>query len=126
VGPSSILLALMASGMNGQHFQFWGYLPVDNSERRQKIKELENDALKRNCAQLFIETPYRNKPLVEEILKTCQPNSRLCIAVNITAENETIVTKTIKDWKREKLDYLHKQPALFILDAGDGYKPKKH
>ncbi|QES87724.1 SAM-dependent methyltransferase [Rhizosphaericola mali] len=126
VGPSSILLALMASGMNGQHFQFWGYLPVDNSDRRQKIKELENDATKRNCAQLFIETPYRNKPLVEEILKTCQPNSRLCVAVNITAENEKIITKSIKDWKKEKLDYLHKQPAIFIIDAGDGYKPKKH
>jgi 16S rRNA (cytidine1402-2'-O)-methyltransferase len=117
VGPSSILLALMASGMNGQQFEFVGYLPIDNGERIKKIKELETLSQKSNSTKIFIETPYRNNPLVESILKTCDGNTQLCIAVNITAANECIQTRTIVEWKK-KVPELHKQPAIFLLYAG--------
>lgn len=116
VGPNSILLALMASGMNGQQFQFVGYLPIDNQQRMQAIKELENESKKKNCTQLFIETPYRNNQLIEVILKTCSPSTRLCIAVDITGEKEWIKTKTVAEWKKEKID-THKRPAIFLLSA---------
>lgn len=116
VGPSSILLALMASGMNGQQFQFAGYLPIDNHERVKAIKELETESKKKNCTQLFIETPYRNNQLMEVLLKTCQPSTQLCIAVDITGEKEWIKTKTIVEWKKE-MPALHKQPAIFLLYA---------
>src|ERR1700743_1792539 len=95
VGPSSILLALMASGFNGQSFTFHGYLPIDKADRSRRIKELENLAVKNNQTQLFIETPFRNNPMLEEILKTCNPQTLLCIACNITAEDELVKTKTI-------------------------------
>ncbi len=117
VGPSSILLALMASGMNGQQFEFVGYLPIDNGERIKKIKELEIASQKNNSTKIFIETPYRNNPLVESILKACDGNTQLCIAVNITATNEYIQTQTINEWKK-KMPELHKQPAIFLLYAG--------
>lgn len=116
VGPNSILLALMASGMNGQQFRFVGYLPIDNHQRMQTIKELETDSQKKNCSQLFIETPYRNNQLVDILLKTCKPSTRLCIAVDITGEKEWIKTRTIADWKKDKTD-IHKRPAIFILMA---------
>jgi 16S rRNA (cytidine1402-2'-O)-methyltransferase len=118
VGPNSILLALMASGMNGQQFHFAGYLPIDNQQRMQAIKELETESKKKNCTQLFIETPYRNNQLIEVILKTCNPSTRLCIAVDITGEKEWIKTKTVADWKKEKID-IHKRPAIFLLFAGN-------
>ena len=114
VGPSSILLALMASGMNGQHFQFAGYLPIDNAERMKAIKDLEQESSRRNCTQIFIETPYRNNQLLETLLKTCNPSTHLCIAANLTATNEFVKTKTIGDWKKNPHD-LHKQPAIFLL-----------
>jgi 16S rRNA (cytidine1402-2'-O)-methyltransferase len=117
VGPSSILLALMASGMNGQQFEFVGYLPIDNGERIKKLKELEQLSQKNNSTKIFIETPYRNNPLLESILKSCDANTQLCIAVNITAANEFIQTKSILEWKT-KLPELHKQPAIFLLYAG--------
>jgi 16S rRNA (cytidine1402-2'-O)-methyltransferase len=117
VGPSSILLALMASGMNGQQFEFVGYLPIDNGERIKKLKELEQLSQKNNSTKIFIETPYRNNPLLESILKSCDANTQLCIAVNITAANEFIQTKSIQEWKK-KLPELHKQPAIFLLYAG--------
>ncbi len=117
VGPSSILLALMASGMNGQQFEFVGYLPIDNGERIKKIKELELQSQKNNSTKIFIETPYRNNQLVESIIKTCADKTLLCIAVNITATNETIQTKTIAEWKK-KMPELHKQPAIFLLYSG--------
>jgi len=126
VGPSSILLALMASGMNGQNFHFLGYLPVDSNERKNKIKKLEATSINENSTQIFIETPYRNIPLAKDILSNTKPNTRLCIACNITASNENIRTKTIKDWQKENLDYLHKQPTIFLLDAGTQYAPKNH
>lgn len=116
VGPNSIILALMASGMNGQSFQFVGYLPVDAHERKKKISELENESIKKNCTQIFIETPYRNNQLVNDILSVAKPDTHLCIAVDITASAETIQTKKIKDWKKEKIE-LHKRPAIFLLYA---------
>jgi 16S rRNA (cytidine1402-2'-O)-methyltransferase len=116
VGPSSILLALMASGMNGQRFQFIGYLPINIGERAKMIKELETESQKKNCTQIFIETPYRNSQLVEIILKTCKPLTRLCIAANLTASNEFIKTQTIEAWKKNTPE-LHKQPVIFLLYA---------
>ena len=116
VGPNSILLALMASGMNGQQFQFVGYLPVDNQQRNKTIKELEAESQKKNCTQIFIETPYRNNQLTEGLLKTCKASTRLCIAVDITAKTEWIKTKTIEQWRKEKPD-IHKRPAIFLLLA---------
>ncbi len=116
VGPSSILLALMASGMNGQCFQFHGYLPIDSLERKKKIKELEADSQKRNCTQIFIETPYRNNPLIKEILDSCKEETRFCIAVDITASSETIRTQSVKKWKQEVPD-IHKRLAIFLLHA---------
>jgi 16S rRNA (cytidine1402-2'-O)-methyltransferase len=116
VGPSSILLALMASGMNGQQFQFLGYLPIDNVERIKAIKELEADSQKKKCTQLFIETPYRNSQLIETLLKTCKPSTRLCIAVDLTGKEEWIKTKTIADWKKDNIT-IHKRPAIFLLQV---------
>jgi len=115
-GPSSILLALMASGMNGQQFQFAGYLPIDHQKRMHTIKELEAESRKKNCTQVFIETPYRNNQLLEVLLKTCNPATRLCIAADITGKTEWIKTKSILEWKKEKTD-LHKRPAIFLLLA---------
>ena len=116
VGPSSILLALMGSGMNGQQFQFVGYLPIDNQQRFKALKELEAESKKKNCTQIFIETPYRNNQLIEAILKTCQPSTRLCIAAELTAADEYIKTKTVREWKKEKTDF-HKKPVIFCLHA---------
>lgn len=116
VGPSSILLALMASGMNGQRFQFVGYLPIENSARKTALKELENESAKKNGTQIFIETPYRNNQLVKQIAETCKPETKLCIAADITAPSETIVTKTINEWKKNLPD-LHKRLAIFLLLA---------
>ena len=114
VGPSSILLALMASGFSGQSFIFHGYLPIDKVERAKKIKELENLSIKTDQTQLFIETPFRNNPMLEEILKTCNPKTRLCIACDITAETEFIQTKTIAEWQK-KIPELHKRPTIFLI-----------
>ena len=116
VGPSSILLALMASGMNGQQFEFVGYLPIDNLERNKAITALEISSQKKNSTQIFIETPYRNNQLLENLLKTCRPATKLCIAAELTGANEFIKTKTIADWKKEKTD-LHKKPVIFLLMA---------
>ena len=118
VGPSSILLALMASGMIGQCFQFHGYLPIDNVERKKKLKELEVDSQKRHCTQIFIETPYRNNALMQDTLQTLQPSTKFCIAADITAPTESIITKTVAAWKKESPSNLHKRPAIFLLYAG--------
>jgi 16S rRNA (cytidine1402-2'-O)-methyltransferase len=114
VGPSSILLALMASGMNGQRFQFVGYLPISEQDRAKAIRELEIESQKKNCTQIFIETPYRNQKLIETILRTCKPATTFCIAVDLTGKKEWIKTKTIAEWKNEKID-LHKRPSIFLL-----------
>jgi len=114
VGPSSILLALMASGMNGQQFRFSGYLPIDATQRIKALKDLESESIRMNCTQVFIETPYRNNQLVEVMLKTLQPNTRLCIAVDLTAETEAVRTLTIAEWKKQ-VPELHKRPTIFCL-----------
>ncbi|WP_443944876.1 SAM-dependent methyltransferase [Pedobacter sp. AW1-32] len=114
VGPSSILLALMASGFNGQSFTFWGYLPIDKEQRSKRIKDLEISATRYKQTQLFIETPFRNNQMLENILKSCKGNTQLCIACNITAEDEFIKTQSIAQWRKEEVD-LHKKPAIFLL-----------
>ena len=118
VGPNSILLALMASGMNGQQFEFVGYLPIDNTDRIKRIKELELSSQKNNSTKIFIETPYRNNQLVESIIKICDSKTLFCIAVNLTATNESIKTMKVSAWKTKKPE-LHKQPAIFLLYAGN-------
>ena len=117
VGPSSILLALMASGMNGQCFRFMGYLPIEKNNRVTAIRALEKDSQSANCTQMFIETPYRNNQVLESIIQNCQPGTRLCIAVNLTGPDEWIKTKTIKEWSRQVPD-IHKKPAMFLVYAG--------
>ncbi len=116
VGPSSILLAMMSSGMNGQGFSFNGYLPIDKQERKQKIKYLERISFEQNQSQLFIETPYRNEKLLEDLVTNLQPNTRLCIAVDITLTTEYIKTLSAFEWKtiKNSLD-LHKRPCIFII-----------
>lgn len=113
-GPSSIVLSLIASGMNGQNFAFNGYLPVKPEERKSKIKQIERLSLTSGQSQIIIETPYRNNSLFEDIIKICHSTTRLAIAANITLPDAFIKTKTIEEWKREKLD-LNKKPCVFIL-----------
>ena len=115
VGPSSILLSLMASGLNGQQFAFLGYLPVDKVQRALKLKEIEKRAQTHHETQIFIETPYRNQHMLEAILITCNANTRLCIASQVSLEDEMIVTKTIGGWKQSALPDLHKKPTVFLL-----------
>jgi 16S rRNA (cytidine1402-2'-O)-methyltransferase len=117
VGPNSILLALMASGMNGQQFQFTGYLPIDAAERAKAIKSLETESKQKNCTQIFIETPYRNNQLLETLVKTCHPQTRVCVATDLTAPTESIQTRTAAQWKND-VPQLHKRPAIFLLYAG--------
>jgi 16S rRNA (cytidine1402-2'-O)-methyltransferase len=117
VGPSSIVLALMASGMNGQGFLFAGYLPIDKTERAKKIRQLEGLSAKENLTIICIETPYRNDQLLESLTQQCMPNTKLCVAVNLTAQNEWIKTKLIKHWAKEKPSF-HKVPAIFLWQAG--------
>jgi 16S rRNA (cytidine1402-2'-O)-methyltransferase len=114
VGPSSILLSLMASGLNGQNFAFNGYLPKERSERIKKIKELEQLSLRKNQTQLFIETPYRNAHLLDDILSHCESPTKLCIACDITLPSEFIKTKNISEWKKQVPD-INKRPAIFLL-----------
>ncbi|MCW8940711.1 MAG: SAM-dependent methyltransferase [Flavobacteriales bacterium] len=114
VGPSSILLSLMASGFNGQSFCFNGYLPKEQKDRVMKLKDLERMAIAQKQTQLFIETPYRNHHVMEDLLANCNPNTKLCVAVDITMASEQIVTKTIAEWKSTKID-LNKRPCVFLL-----------
>lgn len=114
VGPSSILLALMASGFNGQSFAFVGYLPIQPADRSKALKRLESRVFSESQSQIFIETPYRNMKMLEEILSVCQPTTKLCIAADITLETEFIQTKTLKNWKKQLPD-LSKRPCIFIL-----------
>lgn len=116
VGPSSILLALMASGMNGQSFTFHGYLPVDAAQRAKRLRELEQQSRKATQTQLFIETPYRNRALLETLLSTCAPSTLICVAVDLTLPSEQIVTRPVSEWRLDLLD-LHKRPALFLMLA---------
>ena len=117
VGPSSILMAVMASGFNGQSFAFNGYLPIDGTERVKKLKQLESRAYNEDQTQLFIETPYRNNKMAEDILQHCRPSTRLCIAMNISCDDEFIVSKSVKAWKNNLPD-LHKKPCIFLIYKG--------
>lgn len=114
VGPSSILLAMMASGMNGQSFAFNGYLPIDKNDKKSALKNFEKMSSDKNQSQIFIETPYRNNKLLEDILSALQPNTRLCIAADITLPTEYIKTLRVADWKKTKVD-LHNRPTIFII-----------
>lgn len=116
VGPSSIVMAMMASGLNGQNFAFNGYLPIDAAERKKTIKSLEKKSIDLGQSQIFIETPYRNDKLLAELLKTLSINTQLCIACDITLSTEFIVTKKISEWKKTALD-LNKRPTIFIVQA---------
>ncbi|HLT07816.1 MAG TPA: SAM-dependent methyltransferase [Cyclobacteriaceae bacterium] len=115
-GPSSMFLALMASGFNGQSFAFVGYIPIDKKARIDAIKELERDSLKHYRTQIFMETPFRNNHLLEDLKNSLHPNTKLCIAKNLTAKDEWIQSKTIAEWKKTKVD-LHKVPTVFLLYA---------
>ena len=116
VGASSILLALMASGFNGQNFAFHGYLSIDANQRKNEIKSLESESQKLKRSQIFMETPYRNNSLLNDILKVLNPKTKLCVAANITSQNQFIKTKTVAEWKKELPD-LHKIPTIFVLYA---------
>ncbi|BBF86465.1 tetrapyrrole methylase family protein [Aquitalea magnusonii] len=116
IGPSSILLALMASGANGQCFAFHGYLPVDAAEKAKVVKELEQRSRQRNETQVFIETPYRNNALLQQLRETLAPTTRLAVACDLTLPTETIVSRLVKDWPQAAPDF-HKRPAIFILHA---------
>ena len=115
-GPSSMFLALMGSGFSGQSFAFHGYLPIDRKDRAAALKALESESLREKRAQIFMETPFRNNQMLEDCLKTLSSNTKLCIAKNITAKDELILTKTIGEWKKLPID-LHKIPTVFILQS---------
>jgi 16S rRNA (cytidine1402-2'-O)-methyltransferase len=117
VGPNSILLALIASGMNGQQFRFNGYLPIDSAERIRTIKSLEAESKQKDITQIFIETPYRNNQVLESLTRNCQQDTQICIAADLTADTEYVKTKTVQQWKKEEVE-LHKRPAIFLLYAG--------
>ena len=117
VGPSSLLLSLMASGLNGQRFTFLGYLPADKSARIQQLKAIEQRAKAHNETQIFIETPYRNQYVLEDILANCESETELCIACNISLPDEMVVTKRVRAWKQATLPDLHKKPTVFLLLA---------
>ncbi|MEY3803979.1 MAG: hypothetical protein RL667_101 [Pseudomonadota bacterium] len=117
VGPSSILLSLMASGLNGQQFAFLGYLPVEKSQRNQKLKEIEKRSASHKETQLFIETPYRNQAMLDAILQTCHAQTQLCIACDVSLDSEMIVTKSIASWKTSAPIDIHKRPCLFLMLA---------
>ncbi|QRM87681.1 SAM-dependent methyltransferase [Lacinutrix sp. WUR7] len=114
VGPSSILLAIMSSGMNGQSFTFNGYLPIDKDEKKQEIKQLERLSFEKNQSQIFIETPYRNNKMLEDMCQYLEGNTLVCVACDITLPTEYIKTKTVNNWKKTKVD-LHKRPTIFII-----------
>lgn len=114
VGPSSIFLAMMSSGMNGQNFCFNGYLPIDKADRKSTIKSLEKNSLEKNQAQIFIETPYRNDKMLADLTAILHPSTRLCIASDITLTTEYIRTKTVEEWRQNQVE-LHKKPTIFII-----------
>ena len=116
VGPSSILLSLMASGMNGQNFTFLGYLPVKPAERNNAIRDIERNSAREKQTQIFIEAPYRNARLLEDLLSVCNPETRLCVAADLTMESEFVMTKTVAEWKKSFPD-INKRPAIFLMQS---------
>lgn len=117
VGPSSILLALMGSGFNGQQFAFHGYLPIDQNKRQQAILKLEQNARKRQQTQIFMEAPHRNDAMVKDVLAQCREETRFCAATNLTLPDERIISQSIADWKRQEAPSLHKKPTIFLLSS---------
>ena len=117
VGPSSILLALMASGLSGQNFAFHGYLPAKTDQREKKIRELEKSSRLEKRTQIFIETPYRNRQMLESLTKSCSPTTRICIATDLTLESEHISTNTCGEWKKQALPEIDRRPTVFLLQA---------
>lgn len=117
IGASSILLALMSSGFNGQSFSFWGYLPIDKADRKRKIKDLELLSEKFHQTQIFIETPFRNQALLDDLLNHCSLNTQLCVAYNLTSSTEFIKSATILEWKKIKMDF-QKEPCIFLIYRG--------
>jgi 16S rRNA (cytidine1402-2'-O)-methyltransferase len=117
IGPSSILLALMASGLNGQNFAFLGYLPIAKNERKKAIKQIENRSFNENQTQIFIEAPYRNNQLFEDIVANAHSDTSLCIACDVTLPSQMIITNSVNNWKNKKPD-LHKRPVIFLLKKG--------
>ena len=120
VGPSSILLALMGSGLNGQRFTFHGYLPIAKDERKKKLVELERESQARDQTQIFIETPYRNLSMLDAVLAACKPESQLCIATDITLSTEIILTRPISQWRRSPPPDIDKKPTVFLLYSTNG------
>lgn len=117
IGPSSLLLALMASGLNGQRFAFQGYLPAKDAERSKALHDLESESRKRQQTQLFIETPYRNRAMFDAILQNCQPGTRLCVATDLTLPGETVLTRSIGAWKKQTPPDIERRPTVFLLLA---------
>lgn len=117
IGPSSLLLALMASGLNGQRFAFQGYLPAKDTERTKALRELESESRKRKQTQLFIETPYRNRAMFDAILLACQPETRLTVATDLTLPSESVKTRTIQQWKKQTPPEIERRPTVFLLLA---------
>lgn len=117
IGPSSLLLALMASGLNGQRFAFQGYLPAKDGERSKALQDLESESRKRKQTQLFIETPYRNRAMYDSILQACQPTTRLSVATDLTLPGESVVTRTIQQWKKQTPPEIERRPTVFLLLA---------
>lgn len=117
IGPSSILLALMGSGLSGQNFAFHGYLPVKDEERQKKLRQLEKDSHQEKRAQIFIETPYRNRQMLETLVKTCADSTRICVATDLSLDSESIMTRTPAEWRRQGLPEIDRRPTVFLLQA---------
>jgi 16S rRNA (cytidine1402-2'-O)-methyltransferase len=117
VGPSSVLLALMGSGLSGQNFAFHGYLPAKNELRQKKLRELEKDSRQEKRTQIFIETPYRNMQMLETLIDTCAPNTKICVATDLTLASESIMTRTTSGWRRQGLPSIDRRPTVFLLQS---------
>jgi len=117
VGPSSILLALMGSGLSGQNFAFHGYLPAKDEPRKKRVRELEKDSRQEKKTQIFIETPYRNQQMLETLISSCSPDTKICVATNLTLESERIMTRTPAQWRRHGIPNIDRRPTVFLLQA---------
>ena len=117
VGPSSIVLALMGSGLSGQNFAFHGYLPAKSELRKKRLRELEKDSRQEKRTQIFIETPYRNMQMLETLINTCSPNTKICVATDLTLASESINTRTTLEWRRQGLPSIDRQPTVFLFQA---------
>ncbi len=117
IGPSSILLALMGSGLSGQNFAFHGYLPAKDDLRQKRLKDLEKDSRQEKRTQIFIETPYRNRQMLETLINTCAATTRICVATDLTLDSENIVTRSSIDWRRQELPNIDRRPTVFLLQA---------